>query len=70
MKKKVWLFFLVVLVSVVLVVVFGIRLFKVYKVYYLIFEKVIWFYILIRSGFWIVSRVIIEKGSYFDKRYG
>ncbi|ADQ41785.1 hypothetical protein Calkr_2336 [Caldicellulosiruptor acetigenus I77R1B] len=70
MKKKVWLFSLVVLVSVALVVVSGTRLFKAYKAYHSTPEKAIRFYISIRSGPWTASRVTIEKGSYFDKRYG
>lgn len=67
MRKKVWLFLLVTLLSVTLVVVFGIKLFRTY---HSTPEKAIRFYISIRNGPWAANRVTITEGSYYDKKYG
>ncbi|ADQ05970.1 hypothetical protein Calhy_0212 [Caldicellulosiruptor hydrothermalis 108] len=66
MKKKVWLFFLIILLSVTVVVVFGIKLFREY---HSTPEKAIKFYVLVRNGPWAASKVTIIKGNSCNQTY-
>lgn len=62
MAKKLLLFLLITLLSVTLVVIFGIKLFRTY---HSTPEKAIKFYISIRNGPWAANRVTITEGSYY-----
>lgn len=65
-KKKVWLFFLIILLIVTIVIVFGTNL---YKEYHLTPEKAIKFYVLVRNGPWAASKVTIIKGNTYNQAF-